>query len=224
MRKPACILGFMILASAAMAYPMSDVPEPLLDNPDQLSLNHEWLTSTSFLFNQLKSISQTPLVPAVPPATPDKSLAEAPSAPFGFQYDLNLDGKLDEFLPLPLPPLLCTSYSPDRGDASRISTKLFALTLPSLNTAPGDGAPSWIEAICLSQNTYVVDVSAMARGQAGLTGKAQWSAGKSGPSTPSPSTPKWARVPAVSISWLALLFGGCLILWQRQWSRREFSS
>ena len=208
-------------ALGAMAYPISNSPTPVLDNPDAAAVDGEWLATTSFFSNQLRAISQPPLVPAAPRAQPDHPegpppLAEARSTTFGFQFDLNLDGRLDEFLPLPLPSLLGASYSPERSDNSRIGSKVFALTLSSFGPASDDRACRllWLQALSVSQNIDIIDVGAMARGQAGLAGTAHWQAGKSGPATSPSSVPRLASVPGLSMGWLALLLGGSLILWQ----------
>ncbi len=225
------ILGMLTVAAGAMAYPIPDSSTPVLDDPNAAAVDREWLASSSFFFNQLRAISQTPLMPAVPRAQPDRSggppaLAEVHSTSLGFQYDLNLDGKLDEFLPLPLPALLGASYNPERTDDSRIGSKIFALAIPSFGPASDDRAcrQLWLQALSASQKVDIIDAGAMARGQAGLAGQARWHAAKAGPAAPPASTSKLAGVPGLSIGWLALLLGGSLILWQWRLFRRPLSS
>jgi hypothetical protein len=222
---------FLMSAAAAMAYPLADPPKPVLDKPEAAAANGDWLASTSYLFNHLRVISHPPLVPVVPTAAARPpgalpALVEASSRPPGFQYDLNLDGTLDEFLPLPLPSLLGAPYSPDRTDTSRLGLKVFALPTPTLAQSGENRASRqlWLEALSVSQNIDFVDVGAMARGQSGLIGKAEWAPRTlAAPATPK-ATPKMFRVPDLPIGWLAVALGGALILWQRRLSRRTITA
>jgi len=221
------ILAVLLLsAAAAMAYPSASAPRPVLDKPDAAAIDGEWIVTTSYLFNQLREISETPLVPVAPkpPAEQPEGappLAEARSAVPGFQYDLNLDGKLDEFLALPLPPMLGAAYSPDRTDSSRIGSKVLVLTLPSFASASDDraGRRLWLRAVSISQEVGVVDAAAAARGQSGLTGMAEWREVKSTAPAVAPA-PKLTPIPPLPMAWLAFVLGAGLFWVQRRFRQR----
>lgn len=202
--------------TAAVAYPTPDPSTLVVDKADPATINSDWLASTSYLIGQLHAISETPLVPAVPKpaAEPGNTppLAEARSTAFGFQVDLNMDGKYDEFLSLPLPPMLGTAYNPERNDASKISTKIFSLAIP--DAGPASESSLWLQALGESQKVQIVDAGAVVRRQA----QAKFGA------LESKSQEKWVHVPRLPAGWLAVLLGVGVFFWQRRLVQRQVSS
>jgi hypothetical protein len=230
MKKAAVFFVFAMSAAALWAYPEPEAPATILDintvrgeaaKPDKSIIDAGWLTTTSYFFNQLRVIPQTAVVPAFPATSAEapagKTLAEGRSTSFGFFHDLNYDGKLDEFLPLQLPPLLGVALNPDRADTGKIASRTFSLPLPSFGPPPNSPEYQlWLEGLSANQNIYFTDLAALARGRGGLTMAAQWRNGPSDLPEIAAQTERLARVPRLQTTWLAMLLGVGLILWTRR--------
>jgi hypothetical protein len=213
------IAGWILLTStaAAMAYPSPDPSALVIDKPDAATVHGEWLASTSYLVGQLHAVAEMPLVPTVPKPADESaagtpSLAEARSTALGFQVDLDLDGKYDEFLPIPLPPMLGTAYNPERNDSSKIAATVFSLAIP--DAGPASDGSLWLQALSESQKVQIVDAGALVRRRS-----------QASSADPEPKSPeKWAHLPGLSIGWLAVLLGAGVFLWQRRLVQRQISS
>jgi hypothetical protein len=222
MKKAAILSGLICLAVNLGAYPNSDSSPTLLDRPEKELLDQDWLTTTSYFYNQLRVIRQTPVVPAVPLPTPEAGanspLAREQSVGFGFQHDLNFDGKLDEFVPLQLPPLLGLSLHPAGAESAPMSSRIFSMALPSFQ-ASVPNYQLWLEGLSASQEIQVNDVAARARGESGLAGEAEWRSQKPGPSKDATPAGHIARIPSLRPIWLALFLGGILFFVRGKSSR-----
>ena len=206
-------------ATGLWAFPITEGSAIVLNNPDKADLDKDWLVTGSFFFNQLRIIPQTTLIPTAPqPGT-----AVGTQARVGFRSDLNYDGKLDEFLPLPPPTYLGASFSPEQEQAVRMGSKPLAIPLPSIGSSSDPGIDYQLLLRCLSQsqNIYVVDAAAMARGEAGFVAQAGWGPGKASLPETDGKAGRVNRVPSLPTVWLAILLGGAVILWQWRSSRHS---